>query len=126
MLINIQGEEMKSLLFASLIAICLNANAGSKFSKSTPELITKGQQVYTQNCTVCHGDKMDGNGPAGAALNPKPRNLIADQFKSGDKPEQIYTTLEKGLKGTMMSSFAHLKEDEKWALVHFLKSKRQK
>lgn len=107
-------------LFSSSLTI-----AASKYAKSTPELITKGQQIFTQNCVVCHGEKLDGNGPAGAALKPKPRNLATEPFKAGDKPEQILNTIEKGLKGTMMTSFAHLKEEEKWALVHFIKSKRK-
>ena len=28
-------------------------------------------------CDACHGKRLDGNGPAGPALNPKPPNLCA-------------------------------------------------
>lgn len=31
-----------------------------------------GQQVYTTTCTPCHGPGGKGDGPAAAALNPKP------------------------------------------------------
>jgi mono/diheme cytochrome c family protein len=31
-----------------------------------------GQQIYAQTCSPCHGASGKGDGPAAAALNPKP------------------------------------------------------
>jgi mono/diheme cytochrome c family protein len=37
-----------------------------------PAMIARGKEIYTAKCAACHGEKGDGKGPAGAALNPKP------------------------------------------------------
>jgi mono/diheme cytochrome c family protein len=39
------------------------------------ELVREGGKVYIENCQFCHGDKLDGNGPYAAALNPVPLNF---------------------------------------------------
>ena len=83
-----------------------------------------GQAVFKQNCTVCHGEKGEGNGPAAAGMNPKPRNLVKDKFKNGDKPEEIYKTVTNGLNG--MPSFASLPEADRRAVADYVNSLRKK
>ncbi|MCP4319191.1 MAG: cytochrome c [Hyphomicrobiales bacterium] len=39
------------------------------------ELVDEGAAVYIRNCQFCHGDKLDGNGPYAAGLNPTPLNF---------------------------------------------------
>ena len=36
-----------------------------------------GKAVYDTNCSSCHGPEGKGDGPAGAALNPKPANFAS-------------------------------------------------
>jgi mono/diheme cytochrome c family protein len=86
----------------------------------TPELVAKGKASYDLNCSSCHGDKGLGDGVAGAALQPKPRNLVADKFKQGAKPEQVFATLAKGVDGTTMVPFGFLPEDERWGLAYYV------
>lgn len=40
-----------------------------------------GKAVYAVNCASCHGEKGDGKGPVGAALNPSPRDFSTGDFK---------------------------------------------
>lgn len=56
-------------------------------------LAEPGRPLYENNCAVCHGDAGLGNGPASAGLNPKPRNLVQDDFKAGDSKEQVLYTV---------------------------------
>ena len=86
----------------------------------TKELIEKGKTSFNVNCTACHGPKGAGDGPAAVALNPKPRNYATDVFKNGTKPENVFKTISEGLKDTPMVSFAHLPEDERWALAYYV------
>jgi len=39
------------------------------------EFIAKGKVLFNTNCKSCHGEKGLGDGPAGAKLNPQPRNF---------------------------------------------------
>jgi mono/diheme cytochrome c family protein len=93
-----------------------------KAPKVTPELLEQGKQVYAVNCVPCHGEKGDGNGPAAAALTPKPRDFGKEPFKQGELPAEVFVTLTYGVKDTPMVPFAHLSEDERWALSHFVLS----
>ena len=98
--------------------------AKSKFVKPwvvTPELLAHGKEQFQAQCIACHGAAGQGNGPAAAGLNPKPRNFTsADNWKQGRKPSQIFYTLSHGLGG--MPSFASSPSDDRWALVHYVRS----
>ncbi len=54
-------------------------NPYRRFEKEDPEkfreLVKEGGEVYIRNCQYCHGDKLDGNGPYAAGLNPVPLNF---------------------------------------------------
>ena len=48
----------------------------------------RGAELYAANCATCHGPRGDGDGPAAAALNPRPAkhsdgavmNVLSDAF----------------------------------------------
>ncbi len=107
-----------------VLAVAALALAGAvgpaKAPNKTPELLSKGKASYETNCATCHGAKGRGDGDAGAVLDPKPRNLVADSFKRGAGVVQVYETLGKGIDGTTMVSFGHLPDDERWALAYYV------
>jgi caa(3)-type oxidase subunit IV len=100
------------------------AQTKSKFEKAwvaTPELIAHGKEQFSAQCVTCHGAAGEGNGLAAAGLNPKPRNFTkAENWKNGRKPSNIFGTLTKGL--NQMPAFATLPPDDRWALVHYVRS----
>lgn len=92
-------------------------------SKSTPELIQKGEELYKANCSSCHGDKGEGNGIAGKGLNPIPRNfLVKDGWKNGSKISDMWKTLEEGIAGGGMVSYNYLPVLDRFALIHYIHS----
>jgi mono/diheme cytochrome c family protein len=99
------------------IALALTLTAAPAKSQA---LLDKGKQSFMTNCMACHGEKGAGDGPGAAALNPKPRNYAKDPFKQGDKPEEVFNTLTKGVPNTPMVAFAHIPEEERWALVYWV------
>lgn len=105
------------LLTAGLAGAAPKAGHGPGGS---PEMVAKGKALYGTFCVVCHGEKGDGNGPAGVALNPKPRNFSTDPFKQGSRPPDIFATLGTGVPGTPMVAFAQLTEEDRWALAHYV------
>ena len=84
--------------------------------------ISKGKKVYAQNCAVCHGPEGKGDGAAGASLNPKPRNLVEGKWTKGGSSKDLFLTLTNGIAGGSMVAFAHLSKEDRWALVHYIRS----
>ena len=117
---DIYVKDMKHIIPEGVIA----ASTKSKFEKAwvaSPELIAAGKAQFAAQCVACHGPAGEGNGPASAGLNPKPRNFTkADAWKNGRKPSNIYGTLTKGLGN--MPSFGSLPSDDRWSLVHYVRS----
>ncbi|MCZ8156538.1 MAG: cytochrome c [Leptospira sp.] len=72
--------------------------------------IAKGEEIFLQNCSSCHGEKGGGDGAAAAALNPKPRNFKApaSEWKNGNTIAGITKTLNEGIKGSPMVAYKHL------------------
>ncbi len=84
--------------------------------------IAKGADSFAKNCVSCHGEKGEGNGVAGAALKPAPRNFTQGEgWKNGRKLSEIYKTLEEGIAGGGMASYNHLPADERIALAHYVR-----
>jgi mono/diheme cytochrome c family protein len=94
-----------------------------KISVSTPELITKGKELFQANCTSCHGDAGDGNGPTAVTLNPKPRNFLSlSGWTNGSKISQMYKTLQEGIVRNGMASYNYLPPADRFALIHYVRS----
>ena len=94
-----------------------------KFTSTDQELIDKGKGIYTSNCASCHGENGAGDGAAGAALNPPPRNFVdinAQQWKIGKKITEMYVTLEEGIAGTGMASFSNLSPEDRFAVIQYI------
>ena len=87
---------------------------------STSQSIAQGAKVYKIHCAVCHGAKGLGDGTPG--LVPPPRNLVEGEWKHGGSSKELFITLRKGIEGTSMVSFKHLSKEERWTLVHYIRS----
>jgi caa(3)-type oxidase subunit IV len=88
---------------------------------STPELVTRGKELFAQQCVSCHGDQGRGDGPAAASLTPRPRNFTEGAgWKNGRKPSEVFKTLKEGIPGSSMASYATLPSDDRWALAHYV------
>jgi high-affinity iron transporter len=85
----------------------------------TPSL-TRGAQVYRENCASCHGNLGRGDGPMAAGLDPKPADL-ADRAALGDAtPLDFYRRVTIGVVGTAMPAFeTRLSADDRWAAAAY-------
>ena len=73
---------------------------------STPESIAKGKALYEGKgtCFNCHGKEGKGDGPAGAILNPSPRNFTNCKFHKKRKDGELFWVIKNGSPGTGMVS----------------------
>lgn len=105
-----------------------------KLEKEAPdefrEMIDKGAAVYIQNCQYCHGDKLDGNGPYAAGLNPTPLNFQDVGTIAQLQESYLFWRISTGGPGLpkeaapWISSMPvwqnFLKEEEIWQVILFL------
>lgn len=104
------------------------AEAAADISKVTEpwvaneEMVKHGKKLYAQNCAMCHGKTGIGDGDAGKALKPPPRNLVEGPWTKGGGYIGWYTVLTEGLPGTSMAAYAHFKPIDRWALTQYIGS----
>jgi len=85
--------------------------------------LAKGKELFKNTCAACHGDLGNGDGPGGAALNPKPRNFHAKEgWKNGRKLSDIFKTLEEGIPNSGMISYNFMPLEDRFALLHYVRS----
>ena len=88
------------------------------------ETTDRGQAIYKQYCSVCHGENGAGNGLAGRNLSPPPGNLVwlSDVSEKDWDPYMYWTIAEGGASlGTSMPPYKQLlSRDEIWAVTAFI------
>ena len=62
--------------------------------------LAAGETVVKERCELCHGAGGKGDGPAGAPLNPKPRNWTDKAYMNTQTDDQLYDVIYNG-KGSM-------------------------
>jgi mono/diheme cytochrome c family protein len=92
--------------------------------------LASGSQLYRRHCLTCHGLTGDGRGPTGPWVNPHPRDYRQGVFKfvssnpdlNGRKPRRadLLRTLNAGVDGTTMPSFALLPADQLEQIVSYI------
>lgn len=76
-----------------------------------------GLKLYAQQCVVCHGADGRGDGPAAVGLVPPATNFHDPERMAGRTVFSLYSAITLGIEGTAMVGYAHLSEDERWALA---------
>jgi cytochrome c oxidase cbb3-type subunit 2 len=116
------------VLILGLVTLKERRDVGARLA-SAEENPKLGEKIYQENCAACHGDKGDGKGPQAEKLNTKPRNFTTGIYKfrttpSGSLPsdEDIFRTVTRGVRGTSMLAQLQLSEQQRWAVVHYVKT----
>ena len=97
------------------------ADFAGKTNPLGADAATAGAEVFKTNCAACHGDTGLGDGPAGAALDPAPKNLADLQAQAGD--DYLFWRITTGKEGTSMVPWKGiLTEEQIWQVVAFLRT----
>ena len=82
---------------------------------------TDGAKVFHSNCEVCHGVEGHGDGPAGQALDPQPKNLAELQAVASD--DYLFWRVSEGKPGTSMVAWKGILDEEQiWQVVSFIRT----
>ncbi len=84
------------------------------------------ERLYLVNCGICHGSKLDGNGPlfkgGDGPYTAAPKNFLADDMKI--MPEgTMFHSVTYG-KGQMGSYASQLTPKQRWAVIAYIKAKQ--
>lgn len=84
-----------------------------------PKGVEQGKKVAQVNCASCHGPAGKGNGPAAMALQPKPADWTSKKVQD-ETDGEIFWKITTG-RGPM-PAWKHLPENDRWALVQYIRS----
>jgi mono/diheme cytochrome c family protein len=93
---------------------------------ASKENLERGAELFQNFCATCHGSRGQGDGPAGKALKPRPANLarfIRMPMLSRDS-YLMWTISDGGVQfQTAMPSFkTSINEQDRWRIIHFLRT----
>ena len=86
----------------------------------------EAERLFLVNCGICHGPKLDGNGPlyndGNGPFTAKPKDLLSDEIK-GKADGTIFHVMTYGK--NMMGSYAsQLSTKQRWMVVLYVRSKQ--
>jgi mono/diheme cytochrome c family protein len=96
-------------------------------SLSKKELV-EAERLYLINCGICHGPKLDGNGPlykGGEGPFPaKPATLVGDAKYEAMPDGMMYYSVAYG-KNLMGSYASQLTRKQRWQVIYYIKTKQK-
>ena len=85
----------------------------------TQPIAERGRKVFGDHCAICHGPVGDGVPLLSRAYGGKPGNFLANEIRA--RPDGHYFGVLMLGKNAMPSYAADLDEDDRWAVVHYLR-----
>ena len=128
-----RGEEMPFPISKDLPGDTANYNLAKQVKSPIDSLSEtdskESERLYLINCGICHGTKLDGNGPlykGGEGPYPaKPATLVGD-VKYENMPEgQMFYSVMYG-KNLMGSYASQLSRKQRWMVIRYVKTKQAK
>lgn len=84
------------------------------------EATKEGKKLYKTYCGLCHGETGKGDGVAAVALNPKPARFASEAVQA-QTDGALFWKMTEG-RAPMASYRAVLKEEQRWALVNYIRT----
>ncbi|MBK8812029.1 MAG: c-type cytochrome [Acidobacteria bacterium] len=91
------------------------------------ESVARGEGIYVQRCTGCHGRKADGKGANSLDILPRPRNLLNFTFVNQSTDRRLFESIMYGVQGTAMPPWIDygLTNNDVGDLVNYIRSLNQ-
>jgi mono/diheme cytochrome c family protein len=90
--------------------------------------MTEAERIYLINCGICHGTKLDGNGPlwkgGDGPYTAAPRNLISDPLTMNMAEGTMFHSITYG-KNLMGGYGSQLSSKQRWEIVAYIKQKQK-
>src|SRR5512147_1768346 len=90
--------------------------------KADDASLTRGRELFTINCQLCHGETGEGTGPVAPFLiKYKPANLTSPLIKAFTDG-QIFMTITNGVPERMPPLNENLTVTERWDVVNYVRT----
>jgi mono/diheme cytochrome c family protein len=87
----------------------------------------EAERLYLVNCAICHGAKLDGNGPlykdGNGPYSAKPASLVGDAKYTAMKEGTMFQSITYG-KNAMGSYASQLTTKQRWEVIYYIKMKQ--
>ncbi|HHI94650.1 MAG TPA: c-type cytochrome [Gammaproteobacteria bacterium] len=110
---------------AGVMLLVLGATSASAAATKNEPVADKKDvaALYLKNCSICHGDKGDGNTRAQSGMYPKPRNFTTAEAAIELTRERMIKSVTEGRPGTtMVAHKKRLSEQQIADLVDYIRS----
>lgn len=87
----------------------------------TSEAVAEGSELYKKNCLMCHGENGKGDGPATKFIKPAPADISTAEVQERLTDGEIFWKITEG-KNPMPPFGRKLSEDERWKIVHYVRT----
>jgi mono/diheme cytochrome c family protein len=122
-----RGELLPFTLEKDLGSDTTNYVASKQVANPLPALdavqMKEAERLYLVNCGICHGTKLDGNGPlyndGNGPYAAAPKNLVTLNMPIG----QMFYSVTYG-KGQMGAYASQLSTTQRWMVLSYVKSKQ--
>lgn len=88
----------------------------------------EAERLYLINCGICHGDKLNGNGPlykdGSGPYAAKPAALVGDAKYEAMPAGQMFYSVAYG-KNLMGSYASQMSRKQRWQVIAYIKAKQQ-
>lgn len=116
---------MRTVQIVLFAVLCLSLGAAVS-SAETKGDAAKGKVSFENTCVACHGSQGKGDGPAAAALNPKPKDLSDAKLLSTQTDDFLYKVISEGgasvgLSPMMAPWGGVLSEQDIWNVVAYIR-----
>ena len=126
-----RGEDLPFPLAKDIVGDSINYVAARQIvspidSMSAGEL-KEAERLYLINCAICHGAKLDGNGPlynGGQGKYPAaPKNFVGDPAMIAMPEGQMFYSATYG-KNLMGPYASQLNRHQRWMVIRYIKTKQ--
>lgn len=126
-----RGEEMPFPLTKDAPGDTTNYAASKQIKNPidslSPKEYAEAERLFLVNCGICHGPKLDGNGPlykGGEGPYPaKPATLVGDAKYEAMPEGQMFYSVMYG-KNLMGSYASQLTRKQRWQIIKYIKLKQ--
>lgn len=128
-------KAMAALLTSLALSACNGETtpAATDYSKivvpidrlHSDEARERGRGLFRVKCSLCHGERADGNGVRSKGLSGKPVNFGSTDWRASTTPLAVYEVLREGKRGTSMPAWPTLSEEQTWDVVSYVLSVAQ-